>query len=424
MAFTPDRLLQFLPSWIYGQETTWWLGFSGGLDSSVLLHALWQLHLPVKLRALHINHSLSPNANQWQEHCAAICKKLGVPFDAHVVQVKNQGKGIEDAARELRYEIFSQQLQTGDYLLTAHHADDQAETLLLRLMRGAGPRGLAAISSHRALGSGELYRPLLTFSRAELEAYANEHQLSWIEDESNSNDRYDRNFLRNQVMPLLQLRWPSMLRKWQQTAELCAANENLLKEIAEEDLLRANKSQERVGQSISLVFFRSLSEPRQQNLLRYWLIQQGYAVPEQQHWQQIYQQLATSRLDAQIDIRWENVSLRVFQEKLYCLPLELPKTELLMESGAAKNLKRLKANLPNIQIRYRQGAERCKPTGRQHSQTLKKLLQDYGLEPWIRDQVPLIYSNDDLVAVGDLWICEGYVAAENEEGLLLEWRFI
>ena len=423
MAFTPDLLRPFLPPWQDTPDVTWWLGFSGGLDSSVLLHALWQLQLPVRLRALHINHGISPNARDWQQHCAQVCDKLGINFEAHNIQVNNQGKGIEDAARELRYKVFAQQLQTGDYFLTAHHADDQAETLLLRLMRGTGPRGLSAMAGHRPLGLGTLYRPLLTFSRKDLEAYARECELIWVDDESNSNDRYDRNFLRNQVMPLLYSRWPALTRKWQQTAELCAANEQLLEEVVADDLSRVSERPERAGRSLLLTGFNSLSGARQQNLLRYWLLGQGYPIPEQQHWQQIHRQLHTTRLDAQINISWGGVSLRVYQQRLYCLPQQLPPSQLSMENaGASECGPRLKPDLPDLHIRYRQGGERCKPAGRTHSQTLKKLLQDYGLEPWLRDQVPLVCSGDEIVAVGDLWVCEGYVAAAEEEGLALTWQ--
>jgi tRNA(Ile)-lysidine synthase len=291
------------------------------------------------------------------------------------------------------------------------------------LMRGTGPRGLAGMAGHRPLGTGQLCRPFLRFSRAELECYAREQQLTWVNDESNADDHYDRNFLRNQIMPRLYSRWPALTRKWQQTAELCAANETLLEEVAAEDLRRADEKTERTGRSLALKVFDSLSQIRQQNMLRYWLMQQGYAVPEHHHWQQIYQQLATSKMDAQIDIRWGNVSLRVYRDRLYCLPQVVETGNLSWNPAPFFSTEsRLKTNLPNLHIRYRQGGERCKPEGRAHSQTLKKLLQDYGLEPWLRDKVPLLYSDETLVAVGDLWICAGYRAGSDEEGLVLCWQ--
>ncbi len=425
--FSPAALRAYLPDLAKcAQGTVCWVGFSGGLDSTVLLHALAQLQLPVTLRALHINHQISPHANQWQEQCAAVCAQLGVELVAERVAVVNRGKGIEDAAREARYAVFTRYLRAGDMLLTAHHANDQAETLLLRLLRGTGPRGLAAMAMQRPLGAGTLVRPLLTVSRAELETYGREHQLQWVEDESNQDDAYGRNFLRNQVMPLLARRWPVFMRKWQQTAELCAEQEQLLEAIAREDLHTAATRRERIGQSIDLAFLCSLSPVRQQNLLRYWLRSAGYNTPEQSHWRQIQQQLLLGREDAEANVTWGDLSLRVFRQRLYLLPAALPVLTLdMVEQGVVERsddgAARLKVGLPDLHIRYRQGGERCKPAGRHHSQTLKKLLQEYALEPWLRDDLPLVYSGDTLVAVGDLWVCSGYTAEAGEQGLHLRW---
>ncbi|MDO8344837.1 MAG: tRNA lysidine(34) synthetase TilS [Cellvibrio sp.] len=421
MAFTPEQLRTYLPA-ITSPSAIWWIGFSGGLDSTVLLHALAQLQLPVQLRALHINHQISANADAWHKQCADFCAQHSIPFHAEKVRVENTGKGIEDAARVARYSVFEKNLAATDYLLTAHHANDQAETLLLRLMRGTGPRGLASMASVRTLGAGLLARPLLYFTRAELETYALVHQLSWVDDESNLDDDYDRNFLRNQVMPLLHSRWPEFKRKWQQTAELCAQQETVMEEIAREDLVRAEPLAERVGQSIELNALLGLSPARKQNVLRYWLRLINHTTPEQLHWQQIEQQIFGGREDAQTRVSWGNVALQTYRERLYALPLHLPELELQFELRVGDIKPRLKTDLPDLHIRYRAGSERCKPVGRGHSQTLKKLLQEYELEPWLRDKVPLVFSGDSLVAVGDLWVCAEFVAAENEAGYALIWQ--
>ena len=421
MAFTSEQLRTYLPA-VTSPSAIWWIGFSGGLDSTVLLHALAQLPLPVQLRALHINHQISPNADTWQTQCADFCAQHAVPFHAEKVRVENTGKGIEDAARAVRYSVFEKNLAPGDYLLTAHHANDQAETLLLRLMRGTGPRGLAAMASVRTLGAGLLARPLLHFTRAELEAYAQVHQLGWVDDESNLDDDYDRNFLRNQVMPLLHSRWPEFKRKWQQTAELCAQQEAVMEELAREDLVRAAPLAERVGQSIELNALLGLSPARKQNVLRYWLRLINHTTPEQLHWQQIEQQIFGGRDDAQTRVSWGNVALHTYRQRLYALPLQLPELELQFDLRASDVNPRLKTDLPDLHIRYRTGSERCKPVGRAHSQTLKKLLQEHALEPWLRDKVPLVFSGDDLVAVGDLWVCADFVAAEDKTGYTLIWR--
>lgn len=424
--FTAEQLRAVLPELTGSAAGIWWVGFSGGLDSTVLLHALVQLQLPVAVHALHINHQISPNADAWQQQCARFCAQLNVPFFAEKVSVKNVGKGIEDAARAARYDVFANYTQADDYLLTAHHGDDQAETLLLRLLRGTGPRGLAAIASARQLkNGGTLLRPLLEFSRAQLESYARHYQLIWVDDESNQDDHYDRNFLRNQVMPLLQSRWPGFSRKWQQTAALCAQQENLLEEYAQIDLQHLDRRKERVGQSIDLVWLKNLSCARRQHLLRYWLSEIGCDLPESTHWQQLEHQLYSAREDASVNIRWGRHSLRPYRNRLYVLDAELPVMELqlnALSSSESKVSPGLRADLPDLEIRYRVGGERCKPTGRQHSQTLKKLLQEYGLEPWLRDVVPLLFSGDDLVAVGDLWISEGFVAQAGMPAFKLVWR--
>jgi tRNA(Ile)-lysidine synthase len=429
MNFSPANLQRFLPQISTG---VWWIALSGGLDSCVLLHSLVALQLPIKLHALHINHQISPNANTWQQHCAHLCAQLNIPFTAVKVNVKNTGRGLEDAAREARYAVFEQHLAVGDYLLTAHHADDQSETMLLRLMRGTGPRGLAAMAQSRSLGAGTLYRPLLNFTRAELEAYAQAQDLSWVTDESNANDHYDRNYLRNQVIPFLRERWPAFANKWQQTADLCAANEALIEELAAQDLLLADFKPAFVGTSISLPYLESLSASRRHNLIRSWLRGQRLSAPEQQHLQQIEQQIIGRRQDAETQVTWSNVSLRVYRQRVFAFQLidlpfisdesieftssiiSLPANFIVgFELVEGSTIPLLRADLPALHVRFRKGGERCKPIGRNHSQTLKRLLQDYGIEPWLRESLPLIYSGDNLVAVANLWICEGYQAEAN-----------
>lgn len=440
MIFSPAALQSALPAPANG---VWWIALSGGLDSCVLLHGLAALKLPVQLHALHINHQISPNADSWQQHCERLCESLGVPFTAVKVEVKNQGRGIEDAAREARYDVFERHIQPDDYLFTAHHADDQSETLLLRLMRGTGPRGLAAMARSRSLGQGALYRPLLGFTRQEIEIYAQNSDLTWVNDESNADDHYDRNYLRNQVMPLLRERWPTFADKWQQTAELCAANEQLIAELAAQDLTLAQFRPETIGTSLSLLYISSLSLARRHNLLRHWLRGQGLDVPEQQHLEQIEQQVLAGRQDAEVQVNWGNVSLRVYQDRVYALRLvDLPKPVvegqviavipgqdqrlptgglLRLAQDEIDTIPMLRVDLPDLNIRFRRGGERCKPAARRHSQTLKRLLQEYQVAPWLREFLPLIYSGDELVAVGDLWVCEGFQTNSGGYRISLSW---
>lgn len=441
MTFSPAALKSVLP--VDESVRRLWVALSGGLDSTVLLHALAALELPLPIMALHINHQISPNALGWQEQCADLCRRLQIPFYGESVQVERAGRGLEDAAREARYGVFSRFVQAGDLLLTAHHADDQTETILLRLMRGSGPRGLAAMARQRVLGEGRLCRPLLDFSRAELEAYAQVEGLYWVEDESNANIRYDRNFLRQQITPLLRERWPNFNRQWQRTAELCASNDNLLDEIAGEDLARAEPRMERGGWSLSLELLRNLTLARRQNLLRYWLRLRGFSVPEQSHFQQIEFQLIDGRADAEAEVCWGNLALHRYRGRLHLVPLAVmralpqhgPYMNVPLSSGESYEVLLspmlrlhleycpvpvvpgfLRADIPDLQLRWRTGGERCQPQGRKHSQTLKKLLQEYGLEPWWRNHIPLIYSGDTMVAVGDLWVCAGFAAESGQAG--------
>lgn len=419
-----QKFMQQLPD-MKSTSNRWWVAFSGGLDSTVLLHLL-KLSCPnLSICAIHVNHQISPNANGWQRHCEQLCEQWGVNLIVEKVSVKNNGQGIEDAARSARYDVFKKHLLFDDYLFTAHHADDQAETLLLRLLRGTGSRGLGGIAVERVFDQQQntkLIRPLLSFTRDELLNYANQHQLQWIEDESNFSEEYDRNYLRLQVMPLLQSRWSKFQIKWNQTAKLCSETEMLLIEMAVADLQTLAERDERIGKSINRRLYSQLSGPRQRNLLRYWLSIQGYSIPEHLHWHQIESQIFSEKSDSRINVQWGNVTLRVYQDRIFALPLVLPELTLSMSNAIADaSLKLLRTDLPNIHIRTRSGGERCRPAGRNHSQTLKKCLQEFGLEPWLRDSVPLIYSESNLVAVGDLWICAEYLADENQSGLKLVW---
>jgi tRNA(Ile)-lysidine synthase len=419
-----QKFMQQLPD-MKSPGNGWWVGFSGGLDSTVLLHLLKSAYPELAIAAIHVNHQISPNADAWQQHCEDLCQRWNVKLVVEKVSIKNQGYGIEDAARSARYGVFTKYLLPNDYLLTAHHADDQAETMLLRLLRGAGSRGLSGITVKRILDQPQntkLLRPLLSFTRDELVTYANQHQLQWIEDESNFSAEYDRNYLRLQVMPLLKSRWPKFQMKWNQTAQLCAETEMLLTEMAVADLQTIGLRDERIGTSINRELFSRLSIPRQHNLLRYWLSIQGYSVPEQQHWQQIESQIFSEKTDSSINLQWGNLSLRVYQNKIFALPQKLPEFTLTMtECTANSSATLLRADLPDLHIKTRKGGERCRPAGRNHSQTLKKCLQEFGLEPWLRDCVPLIYSGNNLVAVGDLWVCAEYLAEANQPGLKLVW---
>lgn len=428
-----------------------WVAFSGGLDSTVLLHSLVQLKPAQSIVPVHVNHRLSPHAGDWQRHCAELCAAWGLDLRTESVTVIEAGRGLEDAAREVRYQVFADCLSDGGVLFTGHHADDQMETLLLRLQRGSGPRGLAAMARQRTLGAGLLVRPLLPIKRVELEAYARRHQLNWIEDESNLELRFDRNYLRHRVLPAIQERWPEGHKRWQQSIELCAESESLLQDLATLDLDSARERPEWGGASLELEALQGLSRARRLNLLRHWLRTLHCPLPSLQQLQQINIQLIEGREDARAQVCWQQMKACRFRNRFYILhdtqPIEYPSApaaltmnpselksgsvvEIPMPAGGFLRMhystsgeigERLKADLPDLQLRWRRGGERCQPSGRDHSQTLKRLLQEADLEPWWRPLLPLVYSGEQLAAAGDLWICRGYVAAADEPGYRLEW---
>ena len=276
MAFTLDslhRVLQQAPS-----VQCYKVGLSGGMDSVVLLHALCALRnenrLSPHLHAIHINHGLSPDAEKWQQFCAELCESLAIGFKAERVQVNTSGS-IETAARESRYNAFVATLAESDLLLLAHHLDDQLETALFRLMRGAGPRGLAGMPRSRTLGKAGLFRPLLEFSRQELKEYAQQNGLTWQEDASNAASIHDRNYLRHEILPLLEKRWPEFRSNWAKSLQLAGESKVLLEDLGAIDLQAASSKQG----GLHLQALQSLSNARQRNLLRYWLQQLGLPEP-------------------------------------------------------------------------------------------------------------------------------------------------
>jgi tRNA(Ile)-lysidine synthase len=428
----------------------WVVAYSGGLDSSVLLHlshiANQQLSKPKQICALHVNHQLSDHADAWQIHCQQQAASLSVPFFSEKVTINLSGAGIEAAARAVRYNVFEDFLETGDYLLMAHHSDDQAETMLLRLLRGSGVLGLASMPESRPLGQGELFRPLLQRARTELENYAKQNKLLWIEDESNDSLDFDRNFLRHQVIPDIEKRWPSAKKQLSSTAEHFQKAQSILIELAAQDLQNLNLQAERHGVSIDWRELKLLSEERRNNLIRYWCDCHKFSLPDAQQLQQIQQQFfSQNAMLTSAVVQWGDCQLRQFNQRLYLMPLlavfENQEARFLWNideplslDGVGKlAIKKIadkeksgidpqKISGEAFQIRWRQGGERCTPVGRSSSQTVKKLLQEYKLETWLRDRVPLIYDNNELVAVGDLWVCEGFAAENANTGVQINWQ--
>jgi len=420
----------------YRDRRRWWIAYSGGVDSSVLLHLLAHLRdsepdIP-PLTAIHINHQLNPRAAAWAGHCRAVCAQLGIELIVEAVDVDRTGNiGLEAAARRARYAAFERHIRAGELLLQGHHADDQVETLLLRLLRGSGVAGLAAIPSQRVLGQGELLRPLLQWSRRDIVDYAQRHQLHWIEDDSNENAAFDRNFLRLNVLPQIAQRWPAYRQTLARVSEQAREAGDLLDVLGAEDHARAR----RPGGELSTAACLALEPQRRRNLLRYWLRQSRLPTPSREQLLQV-ESMLSARRDSEPCVQWPGAEVRRFGEGLYAMaPLPpLPADiDCVMPAGSdvfIPGLGHLRGEWISghglrsdrqYRIRNRRGGERCRPATRAHSQTLKKLLQEYAVPPWLRDRMPLIYCGDELAAVGHLWVCAGFVAEDGQPGWALHW---
>ncbi len=428
-----------------------YVGYSGGLDSHVLLHVIIELIGKKRITAVHVNHQLSSNSDIWQKHCEDRCLEIGVNIICKTVSIKNRGTGIEDAARNARYSVFEKLLKKNDLLILAHHADDQIETMLFRLFRGSGIKGMSGMPISRLLGNGELFRPLLPFFRRDLESYASANQINWIEDDSNLDIAFDRNFIRHKLIPTINERWPNSSFKLNRSANIFAESDFLINILAQKDFKIVTEVSERVGWSISIDKLNGFEIIRQKNILRYWFNLHNLTLPSYAVLDNALNQMIGSKIDAEPIVSWGDLQLRRFNKKLYLLPLNFEdpnysvkkkKGRELLEKNSIKwdgsshlilpdssslcvKLK-MKGGLridvkKNLEIRFRSGGERCKPQGRSGSNTLKKLFQEYSLEPWLRNNIPLIYIDNRLAAVGDLWVCDEFCAEPDELGIQLEW---
>ncbi|MFP6797765.1 MAG: tRNA lysidine(34) synthetase TilS [Pseudomonas sp.] len=400
----------------------WCVALSGGLDSTVLLHLLASLAqreaLP-PLSAIHVHHGLQASADNWPAHCRALCAALSVPLQVEFVRVA-PGASLEQAARDARYAAFTGRLGADELLLTAQHRDDQAETLLFRLLRGAGVQGLSAMPVSRALGAGQLVRPLLNCSRDELLAYAREHTLSWVEDPSNADERFSRNYLRRQVLPTLLGRWPQAATNMARSAAHLSEAAQLLDELAQQDVAAAEVFGEFAWLPLpvlALPVLCSLSEPRQRNALRYWL-RPLTAMPDSEHWAG-WQALRDAAQDAVPVWKLAAGELRRGDERLWwlagdwlCSPVSVNVTVqgnqhvLLPVNGSV----RIDGQLPagNWQLGYRQAGDQILLPGRGH-RDLKRLFNELRVPAFVRNRLPLLRLDNQVVAVANLPSMQGAV---------------
>jgi len=370
------------------------VGLSGGIDSVVLLHQLRDRGVS----AIHVHHGLSPNADAWADFCRRLCKRWGIPLTVRRVSVRRAAEGLEAAARDARYEAFRK--SPFPVVALAHNLDDQAETVLMNLLRGAGVRGASGMTEHGRLGAKTLWRPLLGTSRREIESYAREHELRWIEDESNSNEALTRNFIRRSIGPLLEQKFP----QWKRS------------------LARAARHFAKKGAG-------------QEELLRSFLHSRGLKAPSQAKLAEMLKQLASGA--PRVKLRHDGATLRTYRGELFLglelasqfspqewsgeprLPLPALGGELRFRRARGKGIA---LEHQPLSVRLRAGGERLQPDSRRPRRTLKNLFQEAGVPPWQRERLPLLFSGDDLVWVPGLGIDARFQATRGARGLVPEWR--
>lgn len=395
------------------------VAFSGGMDSAVLLHLLAGLRETrgITLRAVHIHHGISRYADDWQQHCQQVCDDLAIPLLVRKVTLRTEGRGTEAAAREARYAVFSELLQPGEALVTAHHQDDQCETLLLALKRGSGPAGLSAMPPVLRFCSEVLIRPLLPFTRQQLAAYAAHHQLHWVEDDSNQDPAYDRNFLRLKILPLLEQRWPSFTAAVTRSAELCGEQEALLDELLRPEL-DSLLTQENALPVAPLAGFSAVKRAA---ILRRWLMHCGAPMPSRDALARLWQEIALSRDDANPRLRLGEGELRRYDQHLWWVRVTAGQRQTILHWADRHTPLTLPAGLGclvaterGIKLRQPAADEQLSVrfsvqgklyiVGRDRGRGLKKIWQECGVPPWRRETTPILFYNDEPVCAPGVFV--------------------
>lgn len=431
------------------------IALSGGLDSALLLKSFRLAHPSLSVIAIHIHHGLSPNADAWANHCEALCESLSVPCYIERVSVVNSGEGIEAAARKARYAVFEEHLVPGDVLLQGHHKNDQAETVLLRALRGSSVKGLSAIPVERGLSNGaKIYRPWLNLSRNELEEEAAKLELEWVEDESNSDDAYDRNFIRQNVLPLIEERWPKAVESLVRVAENASEAQGFIEDWCARQFESGLQGSSFDGaKTLEIESLQTYSVREQNMLLRAWIESLGFPQPSSRIFERIRTELIPARADASPIIQWEEYELRRFDGEIYCsrkiAKLDLPyqkslsfpylgsnavcevsgqKIELnydLFDADVQVSSNQISIRVPKegfeLELRSRSGGESIKLYQNRPGRSLKSLFKEAKVPPWLRETFPLVYVNGVLAAVGVRWRDANFGPKREEAALTISF---
>lgn len=411
------------------------VAYSGGVDSHVLLHlCALDAQLKNKLTAVYVHHGLQPQAEVWAQHCQYTAHALSVDFKMLRVNAMPQlGESPEEAARNARYTALKDLIEPNCALLVAQHREDQLETVLLQLFRGGGLRGLSGMPESMAFGLGVMLRPLLNAAKQDIMDYAHTHKLRWIEDPSNAHSDYDRNFLRNDIVPLLKQRWPALDKTVSRSAAHCASAENMLGHIAQTWFLTVFNTDDN---TLSLQRLLTFETAQHAHIIRAWFQHLGLKMPAQGFVTRILVEVVGARQDSEPLLTGQGVSIRRYRDKLYCLKQTQPAVlvDMRWPKGAVSVFMANKQRLScvptanglaeekwlnaTVVIKFRGGGEKIALSKREGRHALKNLFQEAGIPPWQRAAIPLVYLDDKLAAVGDKWISAEFYT-ENEAALRL-----
>ncbi len=408
-----------------------YVAYSGGVDSHVLLHLCASITgLSGKITAVYVHHGLQAEADAWATHCSRTAKTLGVGFKAQYVNaVAMPGESPEEAARNARYDALKALVGANDILLVAQHREDQLETVLLQLFRGSGLRGLSGMPERMAFGRGVILRPLLNISKQAIRRYAETHKLNWVDDPSNLYNDYDRNFLRNAIVPLIKQRWPACDKTVARSARHCADAQAVISVIAD-DLFHAVFNED--DKTLSISQLQRLNKPRQQLVIRHWFQMLGLKMPAQGFVERILSQIVAARAGSDPVLSGQGYNIRRYRDRLYCLK-QAPKqalqdinwpagqTSLKMVDDqhwlclpSSTGILRERWLTANVVVRFRRGGEKMLLPGRKGRHALKNLFQEEGVPPWEREVMPLVYLDGKLAAVGDKWISAEFYSEKTD----------
>jgi tRNA(Ile)-lysidine synthase len=438
MSFISERLLTQLLQ--YPPPTGYLVAFSGGMDSHVLLDALVSIQssLAAPIRAIHTDHGLQPQSANWTVHCRAICDTYGLSLtecQLHLSPVS--GESLEAVAREARYRAIVAEMKPGELLLTAHHQDDQAETLLLQLLRGAGLSGLASMPAWNEFAQGYHARPLLSYSRKELEAYAHQKRLQWIEDGSNQDTAFDRNYLRHEVMPLLRNRWPAMPKTLSRSARHCAEADQLLDGFLGQQLKQIFNPEDG---TLTITALRAQPAHHVGPLLRAWIKRSPFTIPDSATLSRIVKEVLLAGEDRNPQVCWSGAEVRRYRDRLYLMSplddfdasqsfiwkgertLSLPVGlgTLIFRQQESEGLP-ISLHTAQCRVRFRQDGEWCRPVGRGVNKRVKHLLQEQGVLPWMRERIPLLEIDGEIAAVIGVCLCDPLARSFPNHQLVITW---